>query len=111
MSKKIRPTIFLKAAKMLEKNLEDKSYGNWGLTCCDVFTDLLGWCECEDSLEFKLFKKMFANKRSEGVYWFGSPYCKDEFGNASRVNPTNQNKRIKALYKAHKAAVKLKGKV
>jgi hypothetical protein len=98
---KIRPTIFLKAARLIEAELKERPEGgtSYYATCCSALV-VVG----RNNEEYKFFKNLFSNKRGPSQYWFGNP---DEFGDDMHFNIVypkvkNQQKRIKALMKAYK---------
>jgi hypothetical protein len=109
MSRKIRPNVFLKAARFLERELEaNEAYSR--STCCDVLSGLVPEDEFNFTPEYEFFKKMFSNKRSCWQYWFGNPEKCNNHDGYYFPHPINQKKRIKALYKAYNAAKRLNRK-
>ena len=116
-TRKIRPDVFLKAAKRLEKELA-KGTGD-GSCCCYAIGKALRINCWTDPIEFKcspefiLFKKMFGRRRIVDEYWFGETveYAgnhKEWWRDNLIPHVKNQQKRIKALMKAYKAAKKMK---
>ena len=111
MSRKIKPSVFLKAAKQIELSIKE----GYGIGCCEALSRVLNiplhWDDFRFTPEFILFKKMFCGKRGMDNFWFGA--CNkiisiDTTEYKWVPHPINQQKRIKALNKAYKAARKLK---
>jgi hypothetical protein len=99
MNRKIRPSVFHKAIRELELDIKYQIDGT--TTCCHAISNALrpkdapSWqmVNLYDTPEYKLFKKMFCNKRSPLSYWFGCPWYDH-----------SQKKRLAALKKAYTAA-------
>jgi hypothetical protein len=109
MSRKPRPTVFLRAIHILERQLVDNlPYGATG--CCEALGNALpyptGIIGVWYTPEYELFFKHFEPSRGEAkyTYWFGSPHGPDSKEN--RPNKKNQLKRIAALKKCYKLAQK-----
>jgi hypothetical protein len=102
-AKKIRPSVFLNAAKLVERKLAK----GMNYTCCDALQCYVTNNRCYSSIfeseEYLFFKKLFGRKRDAGEYWFGKPYRAD-----GEPNIRNQKRRIAALNKAYKLAKRLK---
>jgi hypothetical protein len=103
MSKKPNPKVFLRAAKFVQRSLNDSSV----TSCCRALQRtmrLASMADLFDTPEYKLFKKMFCNGRGKYSLWFG-----ETIDSNCCVKVKNQQKRIRALKKAATAAKRLAG--
>lgn len=114
MPKQIRPTVFLKAAKLLQEEINNFDILMCGTPCCVALHCSIAEVNNEkkylqDTREYKLFEKMFEPNNKDKIYWFGLPSKVDRNGVMS-IHVPNQKKRIEALKKAYAKAVKIKEK-
>jgi len=107
---KLKANVFLKAARLIEKQLGKQYNGDDGyMGCCEAIKNATGHYGQSD--EFLFFKKMFAPRRKSYLWWFGTPYSNSPLplhlsSEVLKPNRKNQRKRINALKKAYKAAMK-----
>jgi hypothetical protein len=106
---KLRPTIFLEAARFIKRELKRYPNGkqNSGYTpACLALQKVVStrsWEVLRRQPEYRLFYKEFSNKRDNSSWWFGSPNIITDYVNY-RPKVANQKKRIRALLKCYKLA-------